>query len=308
VIANRSSGENTGSSTIGALARLALTLTDAVTWNLSRRKRAEFSQADVIVVSLPKSGTTWLRVFLYSYFCGLEGRPFTLKARELAGASLPNLVFTHDLFNHTAEPRLLARVRGRHIIPAHERRTKPKLMLVRDPRDVIVSLYFELRRKGARPNYTGSLGQMIDDPRFGIRTLVNIMNRWIMDWAPLPNFKLVRYENWRKAPSETFRDVLGFLGFANIDESLLRRSMEFAAFENMQRMEASRMFNSAGLSRADPGDLESYRVRRGIVGGYIDYLGTEQILALERGLALLDQRYGYSSPPSGGASPPERTV
>src|SRR4030095_10445576 len=182
MIANRSSGEDTGSSTIGALARLALTLTDAVTWNLSRRKRAESSQADVIVVSLPKSGTTWLRVFLYSYFCSLEGRPFTLKARELAGASLPNLVFTHDLFNHTAEPRLLARIRGRHIIPAHERRTKPKLMLVRDPRDVIVSLYFELRRKGARPNYTGSLGQMIDDPRFGIRTLVNIMNRWIMDW------------------------------------------------------------------------------------------------------------------------------
>lgn len=167
-----------------------------------------------------------------------------------------------------------------------------------------MSLYFELRRKGARPNYTGSLGEMIDYPRFGIRTLVDIMNRWIMDWARLPNSELVR----RMAPSETFRDVLGFLRFANIDESLLRRSMEFAAFENMQRMEASRMFNRAGLSRADPGDPESYRVRRGIVGGYIDYLGTEQILTLERGLALLDQRYGYSSPPSGGASPRERTV
>ena len=41
-----------------------LTLTDAVRWNLSQRKRAEFAQADAIVVSLPKTGTTWLRGLL----------------------------------------------------------------------------------------------------------------------------------------------------------------------------------------------------------------------------------------------------
>jgi hypothetical protein len=285
-----------------------LRLTDVVRWNISRNVRAAFSQADAIIVSLPKSGTTWLRVFLYSYFCSLAQRPFTLKARELAGANLPNLVFTHDLFNHAAEPSLLARLRGRHLIPAHARRTKPTLVLVRDPRDVIVSLYFELRRKGARPSYSGSLGQMIDDPRFGIGVLVESMNRWITDRPPLPNFKIVRYEDWRTAPSETFREVLGFLGFANIDESLLQRSVEFASFENMRRMEAARMFNSAGLSRADPDNPESYRVRRGVVGGYVDYLSTEEILTLERGLAHLDPRYGYSSPRRAGASPPERTM
>jgi hypothetical protein len=68
------------------------------------------------------------------------------------------------------------------------------------------------------------------------------------------------------------------------------------------------MFNSAGLSRADPDNPESYRVRRGVVGGYVDYLSTEEILTLERGLAHLDPRYGYSSPRRAGASPPERTM
>jgi hypothetical protein len=53
------------------------------------------------------------------------------------------------------------------------------------------------------------------------------------------------------------------------------------------------MFNSAGLSRADPDDPESFRVRRGIVGGYKDYLSAEQVLDLDREIALLDQRYGY---------------
>jgi hypothetical protein len=270
------------------------TLTNAIRWNLSRRKRALFSAADVIVVTLPKSGLTWLRVFLYSYFCGIERRHFTLKRRELAGAHVPNLVFTHDLFEHAAEPNLHARIRGRQLIPAHERCAASKLLLVRDPRDVIVSLYFELRRRGARPSYAGQLGNMIEDPRFGIRKLVRIMNRWIRDWADSPNFKLVRYESWRRHPEKTFRDVLGFLGFTDVDESILKHSIEFSSFENMQRMEAARLFNSAGLSRADSDDPESLRVRRGIVGGHKDYLSAEQILVLEREIALLDPRYGYT--------------
>jgi len=179
------------------------------------------------------------------------------------------------------------------LIPARERRAASKVLLVRDPRDVIVSLYFELSKKGARPSYAGQLGEMIGHPRFGVRALVDIMNRWITDWGSLPNFKLVRYESCRSHPEGTFRDVLGFLGFTNLDESLRKQSIEFARFENMHRMEAARMFNSAGLSRADPADPESFRVRRGIVGGYKDYLSAEQILDLDREIALLDRRYGY---------------
>jgi len=264
-----------------------------VRWNLSWRRRARFSEADVIVVTLPKSGTTWLRVFLYAYFCRLEGRPFTLKRRELTGTSIPNLLFTHDLFDHIAEPRLLARIRGRHLIPLRECYATRTLLLVRDPRDVIVSLYFELRRKGARPSYRGSLGGMIEHSKFGIRTLVGILNRWIAELGSLPHFKLIRYETCRRQPEETFRDVLGFVGVTNIDESILKYSVDFAEFRNMQRMEAARMFNSAGLSRADPDDPESFRVRRGIVGGYKDHLSEAQIVVLDRAVALLDRRYGY---------------
>jgi hypothetical protein len=135
---------------------------------------------------------------------------------------------------------------------------------------------------------------MIEHPRFGIRALVDIMNRWMAEWAPLPNFKLVRYESCRRHPEETFRDVLGFLGFTKVDESVLQRSLEFAKFENMHRMEAARIFDSAGLSRANPDDPESFRVRRGVIGGYRDYLSAEQILHLDREIALLDRRYGYT--------------
>ena len=165
--------------------------------------------------------------------------------------------------------------------------------MVRDPRDVIVSLYFELRRPGARPSYTGSLADMIEHPAFGIGRLVDILNRWIRDWAGRPRFKLIQYETCRREPEATFRDVLRFLGFRSVNESVLRKSVEFAAFENMQRLEAARGFDYAGLSRADPADSESFRVRRGVIGGYRDYLTAAQIGILDRALVRLDPSYGY---------------
>ena len=266
---------------------------NAIRWNVSPRRRARFASADAIVVTLPKSGTTWLRVFLYSYFCGLERRPFTLKDHGLAGAGVPRLMFTHDLFDHGAEPRLLTRLRGRYLIPPRERRTKPILLMVRDPRDVIVSLYFELRRNGARPSYAGTLAAMIEHPAFGIERLVDVLNCWIRDWAGQPQFTLIRYEACRREPETTFREVLRFLGFREVVEAVFQKSVEFAGFENMKRLEEVKQFDYRGLARADPGDPESFRVRRGIVGGYREYLTSEQVDILDRALARLDPSYGY---------------
>ena len=266
---------------------------DRIRWNVSTRKRARFVNAEFIVVTLPKSGTTWLRVFLYSYFCGLTHRAFTLRSKSLAGSGVPRVVFTHDLFDHAAEPSLTARVRGRHLIPPRERRATPRLLLVRDPRDVLVSLYFELSKRGDQPRYTGTLADMIRDRKFGIGKLVEIMNSWLRDWGHAPDFTLVRYEECLLEPEPTFRRVLGFLGFREVDEPLLKQSMEFAGFDNMRRMEAARAFDDARLSRADPRDPDSFRVRRGVIGGYKDYLSMPQIDVLNEAIAQLDQRYGY---------------
>ena len=88
--------------------------------------------------------------------------------------------------------------------------------------------------------------------------------------------------------------MLRLLDLGRVDERVLRQSLAFSGFDNMRRLEAGRMFDYAGLSLADPARPDSFRVRRGVVGGYRDYVGAEDMPVVDGALATLDERYGYA--------------
>lgn len=259
-------------------------------WSSTARRYAD---ADAIFVSIPKSGRTWLRVFLYSYFCAVEKREFTLKAEELADSKVPKLVFTHDLWEHLAASRLKDRWRGKHLIPSLQSRKKLIVLLARDPRDVIVSLFFQLTKRGYRCRYQGSLSEMMRHEKYGIAHIIDVMNTWMAEWGERRNFKLIRYEDCQKNAAGAFREVLIFLGFGDIDPWAFNQSLQFSSFENMKAMETTGQLDTGILSPGDPGDPESFKVRRGIVGGYRDYFNALDIDYLNNAMARLDARYGY---------------
>ena len=64
-------------------------------WNLSSRAR-ELSGGDAVVISVPKSGRTWVRTFLCAYFCKRTGRPFTLRPDRYHEPDIPRMIFSHD--------------------------------------------------------------------------------------------------------------------------------------------------------------------------------------------------------------------
>jgi hypothetical protein len=63
-------------------------------WNVSSRAR-ELSGGDVIILSIPKSGRTWVRTFLCAYFCERNGHLFTLepllksRSKRMGSRTLP---------------------------------------------------------------------------------------------------------------------------------------------------------------------------------------------------------------------------
>jgi hypothetical protein len=257
-------------------------------WTSQARRIAE---ADALVVSIPKSGRTWLRVFLHDYFCRLEGRECTLDPDELAGSRVPKFVFTHDLWEHIKAQKLEHRIKGKYLIPARASRTKPIVLLARDPRDVIVSLFFQRTKRSSR--YDGDLSEMIRHPYFGIDSVIDVMNTWIAEWSGRSAFKLLRYEDCRRNTDEAFRELLAFLGIQSIDEAFFARSLQFSSFENMKQLEATGRFRTRVLQPGNVNDTESFKVRRGVVGGYRDYLTPEDIVYLNAAVARLDPRYGY---------------
>jgi len=62
----------------------------------------------------------------------------------------------------------------------------------------------------------------------------------------------------------------------------------------MQKLEAAGAFDSKILHPGDVRDPESFKVRRGKVGGYREYLSVEDQQYAANALAELDPRFGYS--------------
>src|SRR5262245_28621608 len=89
-----------------------------VTWHLSSRAR-ELAGGDATVVTIPKSGRTWIRTFLCAYFCENIGQPVTLEPEQYGG--VPQIIYTHDLFEQRTTADRWDKLRGKYLIPQRER-------------------------------------------------------------------------------------------------------------------------------------------------------------------------------------------
>jgi hypothetical protein len=253
------------------------------------RRRTRFAEADAFLVSIPKSGRTWLRFAIRHYLCAAGSLPFSIEPNELEPRHLPRVVCSHDLWEHLTAPRFRDRIRGKYLIPPSARRTKRIVLAVRDLRDVMVSLHLQLTRRGfhSGAHFDGTLSEMIRDRRFGAERAVDILDAWLAEWRDTGRCLVWSYEEARKDPRASLRSVLAHLGIEPVDDELLDSSVEFASFDNMKAMESENRFDRKLLRPADPSDPESFKVRRGRVGGWVDYLSEEDARLVERAASRL---------------------
>lgn len=255
----------------------------------------ELSGGQAIILSIPKSGRTWIRTFLCAYFCKRYGREFTLEP-ERGEPGIPRLVFSHDYFEHRTKGDLWDRIRGKYLVPKKELRRAKIVLLVRDPRDCFVSLYVQMTRRdrGAPTEFTRkTVSDLLRDKKFGVRAIIRTMNAWLNEFSDRDDFTMIRYESLREAPAENFRTLLAFLGETGPDMSIFQDALDFSRFENMQKLEAAGAFDSKILRPGDVRDPESFKVRRGKIGGYREYLSAEDQRYAAEALTKLDSRFGY---------------
>ena len=266
-----------------------------IRWNLSSRAPS-LSGGDAIVVSIPKSGRTWLRAFLCAYFCKRCGREMTLDPERYGEPGIPRIVYSHDTFEQRTKGDLWDDVRGKYLIPAAELRRAKIILLARDPRDAFVSLYVQMtRRTRETPEdlKQKSVSELLRDRAFGIESIVEVMNDWLREFAGRPKFKLARYESLREEPENHFRALLEWLHEQGIDAGAFAHAIEFSEFGNMKKMEALGAFESKILRAGDVQDPESFKVRRGKVGGYQEYLSPEDQKFAAAAIRKLDRRFEY---------------
>ena len=263
--------------------------------NVSSRA-PRLSGGDALVISVPNSGRTWIRTFLAAYFCRRFGHPFSLDPEEYADPRIPRVTYTHDLYEHYTKTRWWDRVRSKYLIPRSEIKRARILLLARDPRDAFVSHYHELTRRtaetaGVLKDRTAS--EILRDPIHGIAVMVRAMNAWMMEFGQRKDCTLILYEDLHLDLIAQFRRVLAALGEPNAAQPHFDDALKFSQFGNMKKMEASRAYDPQLLQPGDVDDPESYKVRRGKVGGYVDYLDAADLEYASRVVAELDGRYGY---------------
>jgi hypothetical protein len=180
------------------------------------------------------------------------------------------------------------------------------IFLVRDPRDVIVSSYFEMSKRGhifgtnpyekRQAVYEGSLSAFINQEEGGFDTILAYYNIWADNRHIPQGFHLIRYEDIKENPLHELRKVLDFLGMDEISDQTIREAVEFASFDNMRKMERDGKYQSGILNPADSSDVDSYKTRKGVVKGYLSYLSDAEIETLNKKTQSdLAEIFGYNS-------------
>lgn len=260
-----------------------------IPWNLTR-KVERFHDADVIVLSLGKSGRTWLRVMLHRALALEYDLSFDPIRLDPGSSPAPRIAYTHELATHLRADPLGKQLLGRSILPRSLTDRKRLVVLVRDPRDVVVSSYFHKRERSRKTDIP--LEAFIHHPRWGIEPLVAILNRWRRRFADHPRCHWVHYEALRRAPEAEMARLFEALEVP-VGKDAIARSVEAARFDRMQAAEAAGEFSDPRLRPGDVDRPESFKVRRGKVGGYRDEFAPEAIAFLDAAVARLDPFFGY---------------
>lgn len=271
----------------------------------------EHNSADAYLISFPKCGRTWLRLMmgraLQQQFDlshpNLQEKMLSLTSLAQLHPNIPKVLITHDDNPHWKKPEELETSKKQY-------KNAKVIFLVRDPRDVLVSTYFEQKKRVSfwadaykkdktlqkyqdriKP-YEGNISDFIYEDAGGLKTILNYYNIWERNRQIPKDFLLVRYEDLHENPHGELRRVLEFLE-VQYREEVISEAVNYSAFDKMRKMEKKGKADPK-LKPANPKDEESYKTRKGKVGGFWEYLNEEEIAYINRLIDdTLSDFYGY---------------
>jgi hypothetical protein len=254
-----------------------MTLSPAATGNAPAPAAVRAPQdADVYCLSYPKAGRTWLRALMGKALVDQYGLPEHRMLNVYAltrAAGLPVVSFDHDGSAQLEGRRFDEMPTDRSVY-----RDKRVLLMGRDVRDNLVSAYFQATR---RINvFWGPISAFIRHDVYGIDKILAFYRIWDANRQVPRQFEFLRYEDLHRDTAGTLARVLAFLG-ADIPAPVVAGAVEYCRFENLRQAETKNRFRTDVLSTPDLGDPEAFKVRKGKVGNYAEYLSPEDIAYID---------------------------
>lgn len=245
----------------------------------------------IYFVSYPKCGRTWLRVLI--------GQSF-IESRELSGVNPIDYATLKEI--DSTFPKISVTHAGRPAWLPPEQIDIPErifgnkvLLLVRDPRDVVVSLYYHMKHRNN--SYDGSLKDFLYQKNGSIDSIIKYYNLFISNKERFEKLTIVKYEDLLSQPLQALKTVTNFLFEKEIDDQHLKKAIEFGAFEKMKKRESTSQQAIDGFDPLNPVDLNesnSFKARKGKSGGYLNEFEPPEIIYINSKIEKsLHKSFGY---------------
>jgi hypothetical protein len=251
-------------------------LRDAIVWGRHRG----LSDRDVMLAAFPKSGSTWLTFMLAELLWQAGSEQTLIDNRFLPEVGKQN----------QAEHRLPG---GGRLIRTHERwrpEYRRAIYVVRDGRDVAVSLYYHLQRsQGMRADFTDYLTAFFEGWLIGAGPWDQHVTGWLdSPAASQGGVLLVRYEDLQADALGQVRRAAQFLDVPASDEQL-QAALAAGSKDAMQGREKA----TAGIAHRESG-AKIPVVRKGVVGDWRNHFSPQDLERFERLAGPAMQKLGYA--------------
>mgnify|MGYP001195072836 CR=1 FL=1 len=273
------------------------------------------------LASYPKSGNTWVRFFLKSYF-NLTNSSITLEAKKedrFHILNFPNLKFMKEknikysdfgeivknwnsmqnIINLNNKTNFLKTHNALCTIGNHSftnsKNTIGAIYIIRDPRDVVLSHadHFGLSLDESVECILSSTHQELPEDGDGNNFALSLMGSWSDHYNSWKAYKareiiIIRYEDLINNPFDTFLRIVTYLNKIRnfeIDINKVKSSIEEVKFENLQNMEKNEGFAEKGKGKKF--------FRSGKVGGWKNELKADLIKKIEGKFSKEMKELGY---------------
>ncbi|XP_006662242.2 cytosolic sulfotransferase 1-like [Oryza brachyantha] len=286
-----------------------------------RRFEARREEGDVIVASLPKCGTTWLKALAFATAArGTYPPPPPPPAVDVGGDDGGDRRRLHPLLRlnphdcvpflesiysskedeaklaATPSPRLLSTHLPYSVLPASiTGNPNCKIIYVcRQPKDMLISFWHFVNRDKSRDVPLSYVWESVREcTYFGSPVWDHIIGYWNASKARPCNVLVLRYEDMKRDPARNVERIAEFIGQpfseAEREAGVVSRIVELCSFETMKAL-GTRMAGSSQRVVSSEFPNDSF-FRKGAIGDWVNHVTPDMAESLDK---LLSERFDGS--------------
>ena len=227
---------------------------------------------DIVCISYPKSGRTWVRFAL-----GLAGADVKFKHGGYASQDPDELGYRFE--------GLRKQVFG-----------KKNIFLYRNPIDTAVSEFYQIPNRifnSDNPDYERTKRRLAEEnllpptdvnafvlhPVWGIPKICQFNSAHLKYFKNKKTAYIVRYEDIKREPKKYFSEMLEFCGVQGFDIDKVVDESSFDSMRNLELNAPQSVRKQHKLYGLKNGDVNTMKVRKGRVAGFVDELSDATVAA-----------------------------